>query len=125
MSKARLVLTALFVDHQTPVQIAARYGVHRSWVYSLKARYEREGEAALEPRSRRPKTTPTAITPTTFTLITELRAKLTTAWHLAHHHGLRVSTSTISRTLTRAGLVSRHPGSDPRPPTTDSRPPCP
>ena len=58
MSKARLVITALFVDHQTPAEVAARYGVHRAWVYKLKARYEAEGEAALEPRSRRPKTTP-------------------------------------------------------------------
>ena len=39
-SKARLVLTALFVDHQTPTEVAARYGVHRAWVYKLKARYE-------------------------------------------------------------------------------------
>src|SRR5215203_5055921 len=49
-SKARLVITALFVDHQTPAEVAARYGVHRAW------RYEAEGETALEPRSRRPKT---------------------------------------------------------------------
>ncbi|WP_353960637.1 helix-turn-helix domain-containing protein, partial [Mycolicibacterium obuense] len=51
-SKARLVLTALFVDHQSPAEVSARYGVHRSWVYKLKARYEAEGHAALEPRSR-------------------------------------------------------------------------
>ena len=63
MSKARLVITALFVDHQTPAEVAARYGVHRAWVYKLKARYEAEGEAALEPRSRRPKTSPTALPP--------------------------------------------------------------
>ena len=50
MSKARLVITALFVDHQTPAEVAARYGVHRAWVYKLKARYETEGETALEPR---------------------------------------------------------------------------
>ncbi len=55
-SKARLVITALFVDHQTPAEVAARYGVHRAWVYKLKARYEAEGETALEPApdARRP-----------------------------------------------------------------------
>ena len=58
-SKARLVITALFVDKQTPAEVAARYGVHRAWVYKLKARYEAEGDAALEPSSRRPKTSPT------------------------------------------------------------------
>jgi transposase len=44
MSKARLVLTALFVDHQSPAEVAARYGVHRSWVYKLKARYQADGD---------------------------------------------------------------------------------
>ena len=75
MSKARLVLTALFVDHQTPAQVAERYGVHRAWVYKLKARYEAEGESAFEPRSRRPHTTPTAIETETVDLILELRAQ--------------------------------------------------
>jgi transposase len=52
MSKARsVVLTALFFDQQSPAEVAACYGVHRSWVYQLKARYEAEGEAAFEPRS--------------------------------------------------------------------------
>jgi hypothetical protein len=112
MSKARLVLTALFVDRQPPAEVAARYGVHRSWVYKLKARYHTTGEAAFEPRSRRPKTSPTAIPAATVALIIELRGKLTTAgldagpdtiaWHLAHHHDTTVSASTISRYLTRS-----------------------
>lgn len=37
MSKARPVITALFVEKQTPTQIATRYGVDRSWIYKLKA----------------------------------------------------------------------------------------
>lgn len=48
-SKARLVITTLFVDHQTPAEVAARYRVHRAWVYKLRARYEAEGETALGP----------------------------------------------------------------------------
>ena len=124
MSKARLVLTALFVDHQTPAEVAARYGVHRAWVYKLKARYEAEGEAAFEPRSRRPKTSPTAIPQATADLIVELRDKLTNAgldagpdtiaWHLAHHHATTVSVATISRYLTRAGLVTPQPKKRPK-----------
>lgn len=62
-SKARLVITALFIDRQTPAEVAARYGVHRAWVYKLKARYEAEGDVEFQPRSRRPKTTPTALDP--------------------------------------------------------------
>jgi transposase len=107
-----------------PAEVAARYGSHRSWVYKLKARYQADGEAAFEPRSRRPKTNPTAIPPATVALIVELRGKLTTAgldtgpdtiaWHLSHHHGTTVSVSTISRTLTRAGLVTPTPKKRPK-----------
>jgi transposase InsO family protein len=124
MSKARLVITALFVDHQTPAEVAARYGVHRAWVYKLKARYEAEGNAALEPRSRRPKSSPTALAPDLVELIVRLRRELadagldagpeTIAWHLAHHHGHRVSRSTIARTLTRQDLVVPEPRKRPR-----------
>ena len=108
ISKARLVITALFVDNQTPAEVAARYGVHRAWVYKLKARYEAEGDAALEPRSRRPKTSPTATPDRDLVdLIVRIRKELadagldagpdTIAWHLNHHHGHRVSRATISR----------------------------
>ena len=38
MSKARLVLTALHTDQLTVAEVARRYGVHRSWIYRLKAR---------------------------------------------------------------------------------------
>ena len=48
MSKSRLVITALFIDRQTVAEVAARYGVHRSWVYKLKSRYEAEGDTALD-----------------------------------------------------------------------------
>jgi transposase len=124
MSKARLVLTALLVDRQPPAEVAARYGVHRSWVYKLKARYQADGEAAFQPRSRRPKTSPTATPPASVALIVQLREKLTTAgldagpdtiaWHLAHHHGTTVSAATISRYLTRAGLVTPAPKKRPK-----------
>ncbi len=78
-SKARLVITALFVDKQTPAEVATRYGVHRAWVYKLKARYEAEGDAALEPRSRRPKTSPTALDPLLVDLIVWTRKELADA----------------------------------------------
>ena len=124
MSKARLVLTALFVDHQTPAEVAAWYGVHRSWVYKLKARYQAEGEAALEPRSRRPSASPGTLDQPTVGLIIELRQKLaaagldagpeTIAWHLEHHQKVAVSRSTISRYLSRAGLVVPEPKKRPK-----------
>ena len=124
MSKARLVITALFVDHQTPAEVAARYGVHRAWVYKLKARYEAEGEVALEARSRRPHTSPGALPGVVVDRIVQLRKELTgagldagpdtIAWHLHHRHGLRVARSTIGRHLTAAGLVVPEPRKRPK-----------
>ena len=124
MSKACLVITALFVEHQSPSEVAARYGVHRSWVYKLKARYEAEGVAALEPRSRRPKTSPTAISDHTAALIIRVRKQLsevgldagpdTIAWHLTHHHDVTVSAATISRYLAKAGLIEPEPRKRPK-----------
>src|SRR3954454_10061999 len=124
MSKARLVITALFVEKQTPAQVAARYGVHRSWVYRLKERYEAEGEAALEPRSRRPHTSPGSTPDASVELVLRLRKQLTDAgldagadtigWHLARHHGTTLSRATIHRILLRAGAVTPDPSKRPK-----------
>jgi transposase len=124
MSKARLVITALFVDRQSPAEVAARYGVHRAWVYKLKARYEAEGESALEPRSRRPKTTPSATPTATVELVLRLRKQLadaghdagadTISWHLSHQHRLTLSRATINRILVRAGTVTPDPSKRPK-----------
>ena len=124
MSKARLIITAVITEGRSQREVARAYGVNQSWVSRLVARYRSEGEAAFQPRSRRPNTSPTATPPATVTLITELRDKLTTAgldagpdtiaWHLAHHHSIRVSAATISRYLTRLGLVTPQPAKRPK-----------
>ena len=124
MSKARLVITAVIVEKRPVGEVARAYGVARSWVYTLLARYEAEGEAAFEPRSRRPKTSPSAISDQTVELIVALRKDLagqgldagphTIAWHLRHHHQVTVSAATISRYLTRQGLVTPEPGKRPK-----------
>ena len=99
--------------------MARSYGVARSWVYALLARYRDEGDAAFEPRSRRPKTSPSVISLDTVELIVGLRKDLagqgldagphTIAWHLEHRHRIRVSAATVSRTLARQGLVTPDP----------------
>jgi len=124
MSKARLVLTALLVDRQTPAEVARRYGVHRSWVYRLRIRYGLEGEAAFRPRSRRPHASPTAVAESTVDLIVGLRKELTgrgldagpdtIAWHLRQHYRIAVSRSTVARHLARRGLVVADPTKRPR-----------
>ena len=124
MSKARLVITAVSVEKRPVSEVARAYGVARSWIYALLARYQAEGEAAFEPRSRRPKSSPRALPDATVALIIQLRKELagqgldagpqTIAWHLEHHHRIRVSPATISRCLTRAGLVVPEPSKRPK-----------
>ncbi|WP_432884785.1 helix-turn-helix domain-containing protein [Kribbella sp. CA-245084] len=124
MSKARLVVTAIETEGRTVAEVVAAYGVSRSWVYELLARYRTEGEAAFEPRSRRPKTSPTAVPQSTVDLIITVRKQLiesgldagpdTIAWHLRHRHQITVSVSTIARTLTRQGLVVPQPKKRPK-----------
>jgi transposase len=94
MSKARLVVTAVTVEKRPVSEVARSYGVARSWVCTLLDRYRDEGEAASGPRSRRPKTSPSAISPDTVELITRIRKELagqgldagpqTIAWHLSN-----------------------------------------
>jgi transposase InsO family protein len=124
MSKARLIITAVIIEGRSQHEVARAYGVNQSWVSRLVTRYRAEGEAAFQPRSRRPKTSPTAIPLATVRLITELRGKLRTAgldagpdtiaWHLAHHHHIGISAATISRYLTRLGLVTPQPTKRPK-----------
>ncbi|MGE5289703.1 MAG: helix-turn-helix domain-containing protein [Micromonosporaceae bacterium] len=61
MSEARLVITGGVTERRKPAEVAAAYGVSRLWIYELAARYRAEGDAAFEPQSRRPKTSPRAI----------------------------------------------------------------
>ena len=124
MSKARLVITAVVAEGRSQGEVARAYGVSQGWVSRLVARYRAEGEAAFEPRSRRPKTSPAAISSRAAGLIIELRKDLagqgldagpaTIAWHLEHSHQVRVSASTVSRYLARAGLVTPEPRKRPR-----------
>ena len=83
-----------------------------------------EGESAFEPRPRRPRTSPGAISDHAVELIIGLRKELTgqgldagphtICWHLRHHHQITVSPATVSRYLTRHGLVTRDPAKRPR-----------
>src|SRR6516162_4387439 len=104
MSKARLVITAVVVEKRPVGEVARAYGVARSWVYTLLARYRAEGEAAFEPRSRRPLTSPAAVSAEAVELIVAVRKELsgqgldagpgTIAWHLAQQHQVLVSAAT-------------------------------
>ena len=118
MSKARLVITAVVVEGRSQAEVAKAYGVSKGWVSKLVARYRNEGATAFEPRSRRPRRSPTATSPDTVELIVRLRKELleqgldagadTIMWHLEHRHGVRASRATVHRQLVHASWSFLH-----------------
>ena len=124
MSKARLVITAVVLEGRSQHEVARAYGISQGWISRLVARYREEGEQAFEPRSRRPRGSPKAIAPEVVERILQLRQDLTEggldagpdtiAWHLAHRFQKRVSPATVSRYLTRHGLVVPDPAKRPK-----------
>jgi transposase InsO family protein len=124
MSKARLVITAVTVEKRPVAEVVAAYGVSRSWLYELLARYRLEGDAAFEPRSRRPHTSPDSTAPEIVELVLRLRKHLTETghdaepdtlrWHLTQHHDVALSRTTIHRILTRHGAVTPQPRKRPK-----------
>src|SRR4249919_248361 len=58
MGMPQLVVTAVLVEGRSKSEVAREYGVSRRWVITLVQRYLAEGQAGLQPRSRRPLTSP-------------------------------------------------------------------
>src|SRR5438045_6384151 len=124
MSRARLLITAVVVEGRGVREVARDYGVSPGWVSRLVTRYRDEGEAAFEPRSRRPQRSPRATPADAVELVIDLRHRLVAAgddagpetirWHLARHHGVSLSAATIGRSLHRAGLITPQPHKRPR-----------
>ncbi len=124
MTLNQLLIASVVVENRPVRDVAAQYGVSQSWLFELVARYKAEGEAAFEPRSRRPKTVPRTTPAEVVDLILEYREKLnatgldagpdTIRWHLEHHHSIAVSRATISRYLAKAGLVVPAPKKKPK-----------
>jgi len=124
MSKRRAVILSVTIEHRSQAETARLYDVSESFVSRLVARYRAEGDAAFEPRSRRPRNSPSRVDPAIVELITNLRRQLvdqgldagpeTIAWHLATHHDLTVSVSTIRRRLIDAELITPEPKKRPK-----------
>jgi transposase InsO family protein len=120
----RAVVLSVTVEGLSQAETARRYGVSKAFVSQLLARWRVEGDAAFEPRSRRPHSSPTSVAAATVELILELRDGLTAqgldagpdtiAWHLEHHHNLAVSVSSIRRRLIAAGRITPQPRKRPK-----------
>jgi transposase InsO family protein len=124
VSLGRLVVTAVVVEGGSKSQVARDYGVSRRWVHELVRRYEAEGEAGLEPRSRRPGHSPAQTPAVLEEEIVALRKQLTETGldagahtissHLERRHGSSPAPSTIWRVLWRRGFITPQPQKRPR-----------
>ncbi len=124
MSMARYLVEAHLVEGRSVAELAVAHGVHRSWIYKLLARYEKLGPAGLEPGSRRPIHSPTAISHELENEIVLIRKQLseegfdagatTIRWHLARREGPVPSLNTIWRVLKRRGFVTPQPQKRPK-----------
>ena len=123
MSRNRVIVEAVLAG-KSHGSVAAQYGVSKVWVGKLVARWRLGGWDAVEKRSTRPRTQPTATDPVVVARIVALRRELDAGGldagpHTLHTHlereGLPApSVTTIWRILTRAGLVIPAPRKRPR-----------
>jgi transposase InsO family protein len=124
MSRARVAVLKVVSDQLSVTAAAAEYGFSRRHLHRLLARYREGGLEALEPRSRRPKTTPIATSEDVRGRVIELRRRLTAdgldagpvtiVWHLEQEELGAPSTSTIRRILHQTGLIVPAPRKRPR-----------
>jgi transposase InsO family protein len=124
MSLAQLVVTAVRMERRSKSEVAREYHVSRQWVHELCRRFDAEGEAGLEPRSRRPRGSPRRTPDAIEDEIVELRKALsddgldagahTIAYHLSRRHQKSPSVATIWRVLSRRGFVTPQPQKRPK-----------
>jgi transposase len=124
MLLARLVVAAVKEQGRTKSDVARDYRVSRRWVQTLCKRYETEGDAGLEPRSRRPGASPHQTPVELEEEIVEFRKALadqgldagahTIAYHLGRRREEVPSVATIWRILSRRGFVTPQPQKRPR-----------
>jgi len=124
MGMPQLVVAAVVVERRSKSEVARQYGVSRRWVITLVQRYLAEGEAGLEPRSRRPLRSPRRTPVQVEEEIVKLRKELdragyeagaaTIAFHLTQRHGASPAVSTIWRILAARGFVTPQPHKRPK-----------
>jgi transposase InsO family protein len=124
MGMPQLVVAAVLVEGRSKSEVARQYGVSRRWVITLVQRYLAEGDAGLEPRSRRPVTSPQRTAVEVEDEIVKIRKDLdrggheagaaTIAFHLEQRHGTAPAVSTIWRILSAQGFVTSQPHKRPK-----------
>ena len=127
---AQLVVTAVLVEGRSRSQVARTCGLSRRWVITLLQRYQANGDAGLQPRSRRPLRSPNRTPMAVENEIVAIRKDLdksghesgaaTIAAHLTARHGRSPGVSTIWRILTARGFVTPQPHKRPKSSTSAS-----
>src|SRR5437867_11421380 len=117
MGLGRYVVDAIVLEGRSPSELAKEHGISRSWIYELVGRYRQGGYAALEPRSRRPRSCAHRTPPRVEGAILRLRRELlaaghdagphTIAYHLARRAQRVPSVATIWRILRRRASSPR------------------
>jgi transposase InsO family protein len=120
----RYIVDAVVVEHRSPTQLARDHKISKRWIFKLLRRFKEGGYAALEPRSRRPKSCRHQVETKVQELIVKLRAELTAAGHdagpetIAYHLRGQVdrlpSVATVWRILKRNGLITPQPHKRPK-----------
>ncbi len=105
-------------------ELARAHDVSPSWLFKLLRRYRLEGPAGLEPRSRRPTSSPSRIADLYEDEIVTLRKELTDAgfdagaatihFHLCQRHSHPPSVPTVWRVLRARGFVTPQPKKRPK-----------
>jgi transposase InsO family protein len=124
MGMGRYVVDAVLLEGRSAREVACTGGVSKTWIYELIKRYRAGGYEALEPRSRRPRSCPRAVSGETVQAVVEVRAELEAQVHdagaatIAYHLQSRIkeapSRATVWRILKRQGLIVAQPQKRPR-----------
>lgn len=124
MDLGRYLVNAVVLEGRSYRDVARAYGVSKSLVGKLVARYRQGGYEAIAPRSRAPQHTPHRTSDDVEDRVVALRKKLTEAGfdagaHTIHYHlSAEIehvpSVSTIWRVLRRRGFVTPQPHKRPR-----------
>jgi len=120
----RYIVDAVVLERRSPTRLARDHGISERWVFELLKRFRDGGYAALEPRSRRPRSCSHQVDAKVQELIIKLRGELTAAGHdagpetIAHHLIGQVdkvpSVATVWRILRRNSLITPQPHKRPK-----------
>ena len=72
MGPGRYMADAVVLEGRKPSELARAHGISKSWIYKLVDRFQRGGYAALEPKSRRPRSSPRQVNPEVQAAVVEL-----------------------------------------------------